>query len=107
VALGPNGTATVTLTFTNTGNITWPAAGPVRLGTEDPENHNDPLAGPHWLTPYRVGPLSAAAPGKNADITFNLVGAHQPAGNQTQAFRVLWEGAEWFGPTVTFTVHVL
>ncbi len=92
----------------NTGTQGWTTAA-TRLAPT-PRDQASPLADPSWLSPARVGPVTAAtAPGAVGRFAVRLKG--NTVGSFTQTFGLLQEGVAWFadhgGPADSFiTVRV-
>lgn len=82
-------TATVVIGMTNTGTVTWPAQGPIRLGSQNPQDN----------TTWGLGRVALAAdtpPGATASFTFAIT-APTSAGRRSCSWQMLEEGVEWFG----------
>ena len=89
ISLAINETATVSLTFRNTGNSTWRSASGYCLGSESPrDNHRWGLG--------RVGLSEDVSPGGRTTFTFTITA---PARANTYAFQwcMLQESIAWFG----------
>jgi len=81
--------ATVTVTMTNTGTTTWTPGAGYGLGSHSPEDNDT------WgLT--RVGLPADAAPNATVDFTFKIT-APETAGSYGFAWRMVRDGAGWFG----------
>jgi hypothetical protein len=92
----------------NTGTATW-SPGLTRLAPT-PRDQASPLADPSWLSPSRVGGVSATT-APNAVGRFNVRLRGNALGTFTQTFGLVHEGVAWFadqgGPSDTFiTVRV-
>ena len=111
--VAPGQAVYVTVTFRNTGNVTWQKDGtsatPVRLGASNPLNRGSLLAGgTGWVTPGRVVlDQPSVAPGQNGSFTFALNGNAGLAGLYHEHFRPLAEGVAWMDDNgVYFPVSV-
>jgi hypothetical protein len=85
----------VSITFRNRG-VVWKSAYNFFLGAVD---DSDPLT-----TTTRVSPTGEVKPGET--FTFSFTMRPVVAGTFTTDWRMLREGAAWFGPTLTKTVEV-
>jgi SpoIID/LytB domain protein len=106
VVVPRNGRSTVRWQLKNTGNLGWPAGGPVQLGTSGPRNRVSTSAGSDWLSTSRPTRLLAAtAPGATGAFDLVLHGAGRPVGVTAEAFEPLWAGHGWIeGAARTFDV---
>lgn len=88
----------------NTGTKTWSRTGanPVRLGTANPQDRSSALhlAG-GWLAANRPAAMSqpTVAPGQVATLVFK-VRVPEGSGALREHFKLVAEGATWFGPTM-------
>jgi len=98
----------------NTGTVSWPVAGAVRLGV--PSGRTSASRHASWLAPTRptavTGNLSRPGatdvrPGETARLTFRLAGNNRAPGSYAETFGVLWEGWRWLSaaPRVAFTIR--
>lgn len=114
VAVARAGRTSVRLLFKNTGNLSWPVGGPVRLATSGARNRLSASSGPGWLTRNRAAAVSgvledadarAVAPGQTAFIDVNLYGNNRAAGSSTETFELIWEAQAWLAKSsVALTV---
>ncbi|MEO6712661.1 MAG: SpoIID/LytB domain-containing protein [Mycobacteriales bacterium] len=114
VAVARTGTTAVRLLFKNTSNMSWPLAGPVRLGTSGPRNRRSPSAGAAWLSTSRAATVTgvledaaatSVAPGQTAIVDTVIHGNSRPAGTTSEAFELVWEAQKWIaGSTVTLRI---
>jgi RHS repeat-associated protein len=86
-------TADVSVTMKNTGGNTWPANSTYKLGSQNPQNNTDWGFG-------RVVLKAGVAPGASTTIPFTVTAPSTP-GSYNFQWRMLEEGAEWFGATST------
>jgi hypothetical protein len=114
------GSLPVTVTFRNTGNVSWPIDGSVALAT-NPAGRVSPSAGASWLAPDRPSALVAGtaptiAPGATGTASLPLfgngvpgggaapTGTGVPTGTSSESFRLVQGGSDILGATVTLTV---
>ena len=90
--------AQVNVAMTNVGTSEWPAGGPVRLGSQDPQDNQ------RWGI-ARIALPAATPPGATATFTFAVTAPPSP-GRSTCRWRMLEEGVEWFGETSSGSVLV-
>ena len=114
VAVARSGRTAVRLLFKNTGNLSWPLAGAVRLGTSGPRNRLSASAGPGWVTRTRPAKVSgvledpvatAVAPGQTAIVDATIFGNNRPAGTTTETFELVWDAHAWM-PKSLVTLRV-
>ena len=92
----------VRLSYVNGGNLTWPAASMVRLGTSGPRGRSSDSAGPDWASASRAAVLSGdTAAGATGAFDLTLHGNGKPLGTSLEAFEPLWEGKAWMGLSPT------
>ncbi|MDN4037291.1 RHS repeat-associated core domain-containing protein [Massilia sp. YIM B02443] len=97
--MSAGGTYNVSLTFKNTGNVTWTQPGYL-IGTSSP--YDNQIFGPN-----RVGlNVASVAPGQSATFNFQ-VKAPSATGNYAFDWGMLWEHNLRFGPTTRATVAVV
>ncbi|MFZ5391783.1 MAG: N-acetylmuramoyl-L-alanine amidase [Patescibacteria group bacterium] len=88
----------VSLTFTNTGQNNWYnfTTNPVRLGTNDPADHDSIFSSSDWLTPNRINALNVkTAPGENLTFDFTLDATNVAPGTYFESFTPLMENLTW------------
>jgi hypothetical protein len=85
-------TYSVSVTFKNTGNTIWVASGahPYRLGSQNPEDNQNFSIG-------RVGLAYDVAPGGQYTFNFTVTPKTTLTSDPVFQWRMLSEGAEWFG----------
>lgn len=98
---------TVVLKYRNTGTSSWFRDGvnPVRLGTENPRNHESALytAG-NWVAPHRIGLIEPqVAPGDVGTFIFTVTAPE--TGRYKVAVNPLYEGVIWMNAPVTVSVE--
>ncbi|MBV7306985.1 NBR1-Ig-like domain-containing protein [Xanthomonas vasicola] len=81
--------ATVSVTFQNLGNTTWPSGSAYQLGSQNPQDNTT------WGL-NRVTLPNAVAPGQSATLSFNIA-APGTAGAYNFQWRMV-RGSTWFGP---------
>ncbi|MBK5307388.1 MAG: SpoIID/LytB domain-containing protein [Frankiaceae bacterium] len=106
VVVPRDGSTTVKLRATNTGNATWPAAPDtnVVLGTSGPRERSSVFTGPSWLSPKRPARLSdtaAVAPGGVGSFLLTLYGAGRGVNVAAESFEPAWEGMHWIDGAMT------
>lgn len=82
-------TQTILVSITNTGNVTWPAGGNVRLSYSYTDN------GAHQGYEARIMMPETVAPGKTVDLIVPLTIPSTP-GSYTLKFDLIAEGFAWF-----------
>jgi len=82
----------VSVTFKNTGNVTWQAGGahPFRLGSQSPQDNSNFSIGRVGL-PYNI------APGQQYTFDFTVIPALTLTTNPIFQWQMLSEGERWFG----------
>ena len=93
-----NQAAQVNLAMVNVGTSEWPAGGPIRLGSQDPQDNQ------RWGV-ARIAVPTPTPPGATATFTFAIT-APSTTGRSSCRWRMLEEGIEWFGETSTGSVLV-
>ena len=105
VVVPVTGSTPLRLTVKNTGNLAWPAASSVVLGTSTPRSHPtdaSPSSGSSWLRTARPSALAATtAPGATGSFDLTLYGNSRPLGLSREAFEPLWEGKHWIDGALT------
>lgn len=108
VVVPKNGATTVRIPVTNTGNITWPVGGSVRLGTSNGRSRTSPSAGSDWINGARAAALSGSGPvGPSGSGYFDLDlhGNGRAAGTTVESFEPVYDGYQWIdGALRTFNV---
>lgn len=93
--LASKASATVALTFKNSGTATWDAD--TRLGTTAPRDRESKFYSPDWLSKSRVVATGAVLPGATASISFTITA---PSVSTEQVFKecfnLVQEGTGWF-----------
>lgn len=92
-------TATLQVTFKNTGRQTWKNYGPnaVHLATSHVKDRASQFYDPaSWLSPNRLASMDEAevAPGQTATFTINILAPSQ-SGSYTEYFQLVAEGLGW------------
>ncbi|MHB8339587.1 MAG: SpoIID/LytB domain-containing protein, partial [Mycobacteriales bacterium] len=112
-ALPRTGEAVARLVFRNTGNVSWPVGGLVRLGTSLPRGRESAVAGPGWLSADRVAAVQAVAPGATsvppgglAAVDVPLAGHGKGIGPIGEGFELVWDGRSWLGGAESLLVVV-
>lgn len=108
--LAPGATGRVVVTVRNVGTGTWRRDGPapLRLGTDDPRNHDSPLFDRRtWLTPNRPTGVAEAEvpPGAIATFAFNIV-APITEGRLRATFTPVIDGVTWINLPVEVAFDV-
>ncbi len=89
------GTATVKLTYKNTGTKAWDAD--TRLGTSTPRDRASPFRAAGWIKENRAAAMTATQPGASATLTFSLTApAVDETKTFTECFNLVQEGVNWF-----------
>jgi SpoIID/LytB domain protein len=104
VILPRTGSVTVNVKVRNTGNLTWPLNGAVRLGTSDPRYRESASTGSDWASKSKAGPVTgvdgvsgatAVAPGQVGVFPLTLHGNDVAAGVTNESFEPAWFGYAW------------
>ncbi len=96
VVVARAGSTPVRLSYRDSGNVAWPGAGPVQLGTSGPRNRVSTAAGGTWLSTSRAARLTADTPvGGTGAFELVLHGAGRPVGITPEAFEPVWAGTGW------------
>ncbi len=91
-------TQAVSVTFRNTGTSTWTQAGNYRLGSQNPQDNLT------WgFGRVLLAASESIAPTQQKTFTFNITAPSTP-GSYNFQWRMLKEGAEWFGEYSTNVV---
>ncbi|PWU10336.1 MAG: hypothetical protein C5B50_25740 [Verrucomicrobia bacterium] len=92
---------TATVTMNNSGTIAWSSGGsnPYRLGSQSPQDNTT------WGFSRVNLPSSPINPGANVTFTFDCT-APMTKGTYTFAWRMVKEGVEWFGDTLSVPITV-
>jgi uncharacterized membrane protein len=98
VAMTAGQSYSVTITVKNTGSNTWTAAEGYKLGAV---GGTDPFA----AISQPLGPADSIAPNQSKTFSF-IMTAPAAAGSYTTDWRMMREGVEWFGGTLTKSVTV-
>ncbi len=97
VELAAGTAATVTVTYKNTGNITWRNAGDnlVKLGTYRPYDRTSAVQNASWVAPTRPAVLteSKVSPGELGHFTFKIT--KRSGGRDDEWFAPVVEGVGW------------
>lgn len=105
--LNGNRQGTVVLKYRNTGASSWFRDGinPVRLGTENPRNHESQLYTPNnWLSTNRIGlQESQVLPGDIGTFIFTVTAPQ--TGRYKVAVNPLYEGVIWMNAPVTVSAE--
>ena len=113
VVVDRTGRSVVRVTFRNTGNVTWPVGGEVKLGTSSPRGRASASSGPDWLASSRPSALvssvevptaTGVAPGQHGVFEIPIYGNALAAGTTVEYFEPLWEGRAWMGGQVRLYV---
>jgi SpoIID/LytB domain protein len=114
VVVPRTGSATVRLLVRNTGNVSWPVGGAVRLGTSGPRNRATLSGGTGWTSATRTASLravsgyptaTAVAPGRTAVFDVRINGNGKPAGTTIEQLEPVWDGHSWIsGSVIRLTV---
>jgi parallel beta-helix repeat protein len=91
-SLHTNETATVSVTFKNTGTTTWTQAGGFKLGTQNPQDNTIWTGG----TRIYLGASDSIAPNQQKTFTFTITAPATP-GTYNFQWRMVQEGVQWFG----------
>ncbi|MFL6514712.1 MAG: DUF1800 family protein [Chthoniobacterales bacterium] len=94
-AMSVGQTYSVSVTFQNTGTVTWSGGARTQLGSFGPKNNNT------WGV-RRMGVGADVVPGANTTFSFSVV-APKKAGNYNFQWRMV-QGATWFGGASTNVV---
>ena len=108
VVVPRSGSTLLHLQVRNTGNLSWPAAGPIVLGTSGPRERVSDSFGDGWVSPKRPARMlgeAAVAPRGVASFDLRLYGGTHPVGVTREAFEPAWEAKHWIdGAPVALTV---
>ncbi|MGI6294977.1 MAG: N-acetylmuramoyl-L-alanine amidase [Armatimonadota bacterium] len=100
-------TAIVWAEFKNTGTGSWTHAN-TYLGTSSPQDRSSPFYNPpNWDGPNRPSDVDQWQVKTNevGRFTFILKAPNTP-GTYTEKYKLVQEGAAWFGPEITWTITV-
>ncbi len=91
----------VTVTMQNTGNMSWSEATRIRLGGVGEESGDAARFGPVRIN---LPNATIVPPGHSFTFVFNMTAP--AAGTYGPQYRMIWEGQQWFGQTLTRNVTV-
>jgi SpoIID/LytB domain protein len=104
VVLPRNGSTSLQVKVQNTGNVSWPVGGAVRLAGSDERYRESSSYGSEWTSKSQVGPVSkvdgvsgatVVKPGQVAVFPLTLHGNGLPAGLTEESFEAAWFGYAW------------
>ncbi|TFW09524.1 hypothetical protein E4K72_05625 [Oxalobacteraceae bacterium OM1] len=90
----PGQTYTASVTYKNTGNTTWTAAGNYRLGSQNPIDNTT------WTPSNRVQLSGSVAPGQSYTFSFPVT-APSSGGTYNFQWQMVQDFVAWFGPATT------
>ncbi len=95
-------TYNATITLQNTGNVAWSAGTQFRLGAVGDGAGDASLFG---ATRFNISAGTTVQPGQSYAFSLPLT-APAATGTYNMSYRMVWEGHQWFGSTVSKTVFV-
>lgn len=104
VVLPRDGAVSLNVRVKNTGNVSWPVNGAVRLAPSDPRYRESASYGPEWRSASQVGPVTSVEgvsgatvvkPGQTAVFPLTLHGNGGAAGLTEESFEAAWFGYTW------------
>jgi C1A family cysteine protease len=102
ISMARGGSYPVSITMRNSGNANWTAADNFRLGGVGDASGD---AGKFGVLRVSISPGIVVQPGQSYTFSFTMT-APGTAGTYHPAYRMVWDGHQWFGETDTKTISV-